>query len=401
MDLQNYYTTLGLAPSAPPEVIRAAYEALTQIYSSDEIAPTPLKVLSYRAANFKQIREAYDTLSDPSARLAYDAELACSDNNWQNEDCTASNVDNQPQLVSDAPSVAKRTSAAELTTPGEKMSIRAGAAQQLERLREQRAAHDVEEVHLHVEELKHLSLIWQTLADEHEDDPPLRAQCTIRVHELEQKVLEREHKDWTVPEEISSSVVSVTPSQTLQHTTAHTHTPEAPTKRTAPSTSDTSTFTPHTSSISSTSSPYRNNRREERKRAEQQRAEASAARAQLRLQQKAQREAAKQAIVDQKAAAVRAEKESFKVRVEQKLRLDSERIAKARAKAARGRLPDVSLTAVSLGAADDGNGFAFDGPNVDREGVIGSTIITKGVCGKCGLEHATFGDWKKCNIESS
>ncbi len=67
----NYYQILGLAPSAAPGEIRAAYWRLCKVYHPD-ITDLPAAVAVTR---FQQVREAYTTLIDPRARQAYDCLL--------------------------------------------------------------------------------------------------------------------------------------------------------------------------------------------------------------------------------------------------------------------------------------------------------------------------------------
>jgi curved DNA-binding protein CbpA len=63
----DYYRVLGVAPSAPPEVIRAAYRALMQKHHPDRQRD------SSAGAVTAAINEAFRVLSDPDKRRAYDA----------------------------------------------------------------------------------------------------------------------------------------------------------------------------------------------------------------------------------------------------------------------------------------------------------------------------------------
>lgn len=60
----DYYSILAVSPDASPSEIRAAYRRLAQIHHPD-VGGTP--------ANFHAVQEAYDALSDPTRRRAYDA----------------------------------------------------------------------------------------------------------------------------------------------------------------------------------------------------------------------------------------------------------------------------------------------------------------------------------------
>lgn len=67
----GYYEILELNPKASPEVIRAVYQLLLQHYSLDNNSDEPEKTRKLNA-----IKQAYDVLSDPEKRKAYDSELA-------------------------------------------------------------------------------------------------------------------------------------------------------------------------------------------------------------------------------------------------------------------------------------------------------------------------------------
>lgn len=64
----THYDTLGVSPHARPEVIRAAYVALAKLHHPDGATPNEERM--------KQVNQAWDVLSAPEARAAYDAELA-------------------------------------------------------------------------------------------------------------------------------------------------------------------------------------------------------------------------------------------------------------------------------------------------------------------------------------
>lgn len=66
----NHYDVLEVSPKASGEVIRAAYKSLMQRHHPDK-APDP-GASGERAA---RIAQAYDVLSDPDKRLAYDREV--------------------------------------------------------------------------------------------------------------------------------------------------------------------------------------------------------------------------------------------------------------------------------------------------------------------------------------
>lgn len=63
----SYYAVLGIPPNATPEDIKRAYRALVRQWHPD-VNPDPSA-----ADRFREIQHAYEVLSDPSRRAAYDA----------------------------------------------------------------------------------------------------------------------------------------------------------------------------------------------------------------------------------------------------------------------------------------------------------------------------------------
>jgi len=66
MEFKDYYATLGIDRSAPPEEIKRAYRKLARKYHPDVSNEADAEV------RFKEISEAYEALSDPEKRAAYD-----------------------------------------------------------------------------------------------------------------------------------------------------------------------------------------------------------------------------------------------------------------------------------------------------------------------------------------
>jgi curved DNA-binding protein CbpA len=66
VDLKDYYTILELPPSASVDEIKRAYRRLAHIYHPDKKGNDP-----YAAAQFTEIKEAYETLTHPVKRDQY------------------------------------------------------------------------------------------------------------------------------------------------------------------------------------------------------------------------------------------------------------------------------------------------------------------------------------------
>jgi len=64
---KDFYQTLGVGKSSPPEEIKRAYRKLARLYHPDANPGDQTK-----AEKFKEISEAYSVLSDPERRKEYD-----------------------------------------------------------------------------------------------------------------------------------------------------------------------------------------------------------------------------------------------------------------------------------------------------------------------------------------
>ena len=73
--MTNLYEVLGVSPQAEDIVIRAAYRALAQRYHPDKSSDAK----EVAAVRMRAIQEAYEILSDPVSRVAYDASLSADD----------------------------------------------------------------------------------------------------------------------------------------------------------------------------------------------------------------------------------------------------------------------------------------------------------------------------------
>ncbi|WP_174998440.1 J domain-containing protein [Burkholderia lata] len=76
MNGTNHYDVLRVTRDAPPEVIRAAYKALSQKWHPDR-NPSP-----EAGALMQSINHAYAVLSDPSQRADYDRTLHPTNTAW-------------------------------------------------------------------------------------------------------------------------------------------------------------------------------------------------------------------------------------------------------------------------------------------------------------------------------
>jgi curved DNA-binding protein CbpA len=73
-DLSNYYSLLEVPPTATSAEIRQAYLARLQIYHPDKYPALPAELKTLLADQTKTLNVAYETLSDPVRRQAYDAD---------------------------------------------------------------------------------------------------------------------------------------------------------------------------------------------------------------------------------------------------------------------------------------------------------------------------------------
>jgi DnaJ-class molecular chaperone len=64
----DYYKILGIDPKADTAEVRKAYRKLAQVCHPDKSGKVD-------GSRFREIQQAYETLSDPQAREAYDRQL--------------------------------------------------------------------------------------------------------------------------------------------------------------------------------------------------------------------------------------------------------------------------------------------------------------------------------------
>lgn len=64
--MQDHYERLGISPSATPDLIKAAYRKKAAQYHPDKNQSPDA------AMRFREVQEAYEVLSDPERRKAFD-----------------------------------------------------------------------------------------------------------------------------------------------------------------------------------------------------------------------------------------------------------------------------------------------------------------------------------------
>jgi curved DNA-binding protein CbpA len=397
MPTATHYTVLGLVPTAAPEVIRAAYKALALICHPDKTAHMVAIERASHAVVFNDVQAAYDVIGNPALKAAYDAELQRNANISKLQHSTSRRRSPYP-APSEASSTTKRRPSVKMTTPAERTAMRAQAREQLDHLRQKRTERDITDAQMDVACLKDMVHTWKQLAEDNTPDPVMHAHCAIRIHEYEQKLFEREqqHKEWLANLSTAKQEPSMVTAKHDPATANASPKPAAYAPSVASHRSNTDTARVRTDSASPTASVRGSVRADARKRAEAERTAATAAataREEARQAEKAQREAVKQAHLDSKATAVRVGKEKQKAKAAQLAQKDAERIVKARAKA--GAAP---LGIVRAVVDPEPNDESQASPSVaDSTAPRKSQAPMQKICSKCGVEHASFREWMKCN----
>lgn len=73
--MMTYYDVLAIAPDATPEQIKHAYRAAVHVTHPDRLHQVSAAARAYAEEQLKRINEAYEVLSKPEQRAAYDAAL--------------------------------------------------------------------------------------------------------------------------------------------------------------------------------------------------------------------------------------------------------------------------------------------------------------------------------------
>ncbi|KAF2031381.1 DnaJ-domain-containing protein [Setomelanomma holmii] len=307
MSTATFYATLGLLPTAAPEIIRATYKALCLIYHPDKTLHLSSDERASHAAVFRDVQEAYDVLCNPSLKVSYDAELARHVHKVDKNRSTfhRSSSSHSTSASTSSPS---RRKPVQLTTPEEKASMRAKVRQSLEHLRQTRAVRNAEDEKLDIATLKNLAQIWRDLEQENDTNPALKSHCAIRIYEYGRKISQRpqQHGQWLAYLSAAKQTPVTPVNQQRSHIPDNSKKLNASLVKSSASgfkTGRPGVKDPSTTAASPVPTSRGSTRAEERKRAEGERAAEAAARAQARLHDKAQREAAKQAHIEKKAAA--------------------------------------------------------------------------------------------------
>ncbi|KAF1974506.1 hypothetical protein BU23DRAFT_94639 [Bimuria novae-zelandiae CBS 107.79] len=361
MATETHYTTLGVTKAAEQSVIRAAYKVLVLNHHPDKIVHLSAEARAEHSAIFCRIQAAYDVLGNPNMKAAYDCELERHGNRVDIQRSTF----HRPSTPASAPR--KRHTTIHLTSPEEKRALKAKVEQDLAYLREQRAKRDIEDAGMDVAGLKFMLQIWTEMAAKYDGDVEsygyLRAYCAVQIQAYQAKIERREceHVIW------------------LQDM-SRPKTPGA--KHGKPAVARPATMNSYRTRVATPAKAV--------PRAAPSQSAAAVSPAASRADEKTRKESARQQI-DAKAAAVRAEKEKKKARAEKQARRESEHVARVRAKAGAPPLG-------KWGAG--GNAYADDTPPTPRE-KYGEDSITarpnvKRACSKCGVEHASIVEWRKC-----
>ncbi|KAF2008775.1 hypothetical protein BU24DRAFT_456037 [Aaosphaeria arxii CBS 175.79] len=191
----NYYTILGLDPSATLPAIRAVYNVLVLEHHPDRTANLTEDERTTHASIFHSVQEAYNVLGNPALKETYDKELqnfASANVGLSTSHCARSTRSDHAR-----PFPANST-AAHPPTEGEKTTMKSRVEAQMTIFRLERARRDEVDKLRSVAHLKHVLELWMDQMAVDNLPPHERAYCQIKIHEYEQKIAERkgQHEAW-------------------------------------------------------------------------------------------------------------------------------------------------------------------------------------------------------------
>ncbi|KAF2715250.1 hypothetical protein K504DRAFT_421834 [Pleomassaria siparia CBS 279.74] len=421
MKMQTHYNTLGLVPSAPVPLIRAAYKTLALLHHPDKTIHLSPPERASHAGKFRAVQEAFDVLSSPTLKATYDAELV---RNHGRTSPKQSKFHSRPTATTTTTTTTSHRSSARqpsvrLSTPKEKEAMRAKTCADLEHLRATKSARDRDAAEMGVTELTFMLKIWRDLALENRSDPVMSAHCSVMIRDYEAKVKmkETDREKWfanmSTPKHTppaTTAATRTTPENRRKPKTKTTPPPQPPppatqprkasghgdsairvkTAKTSPTPTPTPairyfrTDTPFTSSSSATSSPSSTSTSTPVPHASHDTITTPGP------------SGARQRVHTTKAAAVAAEKEKQARRVAERVQQNSERIAKARAKVAaptRGGGNNSAHSRTGLGNDEKPE----KGEEKENENAESSGSTRQKTCAKCGGEHERLFEWKKCS----
>lgn len=402
----THYDTLGVTKAAQLAVIRGAYKALALSHHPDKTLRLPAEDRATRSALFRNIQEAFDVLSNPSSKIAYDREL---------ERASRST----PYSHANPSTTSPRHSTVRATSPEEKRTLKAKIEQDIAYLREQRAKRDLEDAQMDIAGLKFMAQVYAEMAVLYDDDAlghgNLRAYCAVQMQvylaKIEQR--EREHEPTSRPTTSTSYFTrTAAPLPKPAGTTSTAYNLRTATPLPKPGDSNSNTYnlrtvtplpkpagnpectaynlrtaTPLARPASGATSTISNVRTASPHLAPSNPTATSSFATPTRVEEKARKEAAKQAQMDAKAAAVRAEKEKHQAKLEDRVRQEAARKVHTRAKAG---------APVGRRRADPHAYTNHTSHQTTTRGNSPAKSSDKKPCSTCGAHHTSFAEFRKC-----
>ncbi|KAF2271309.1 DnaJ-domain-containing protein [Westerdykella ornata] len=402
MSIQTHYEALGLDPTALMPVIKSAYKALALIYHPDNSHGLEPAQRAEHAAKFRAIQEAYDVLTNPALRAAYDRELQ-RDGNKVNLDCSTFHHAQRSRAFKQngRPSVF-------ITTPAAKEALRTRIELQLAQIKKDRLKRDYEDASMDLAGIQITLSLWRDMAEERADDPIAYSYCLTQIQEYEHKlkVREAEQEAWLNALASPKTAASHKADSTQKQQQTHTHLQNiASSLRNASGEKIQAESTQSRRTATKQSHETKRHLSASQKRAETEHRESEEQmrRAEARKADKARREALKKQQQEAKAAAIRAEKLKQKRKVQEAAAKEAQRIKKVREKVKPGTL---------LTKMDDEEAIV-NWPLVDTplDNAVGSNTAAEVECverksngrikcNACDHGHASFREWKECNANA-